>query len=256
MEPILSARGQATLGRFVTAPVLLAFDFDGTLAPIVSAPDAARARPSTLGLLKTVARLYPLAVISGRSTSDLQARFAGTGIEALVGNHGLDLAGANPEAEACVRRFAALLEATLAGEAGVVVEEKGLSLCVHYRNAPDRRRAAQRVRRATAGLVGARLIGGKLGVNVLPDVEHDKGTALEALMRSFECQRALYAGDCVTDEDVFIRTDPGRLLSIRVGRSAGSRAAYYIPRQRDIDRLLMLLVKLRAGSSTAARAPG
>lgn len=71
MTDILALRNQPVLERYASSNLLVAFDYDGTLAPIVSAPDRAHMRPQTRRLLKGVARRYPCVVISGRSRDDL-----------------------------------------------------------------------------------------------------------------------------------------------------------------------------------------
>src|SRR5581483_12084952 len=74
MRHILAERHQPTLAGFASSNVLLGFDYDGTLAPIVADPAAARMRPSTRRLLASVARRYPSVVISGRARRDLVRR--------------------------------------------------------------------------------------------------------------------------------------------------------------------------------------
>jgi len=89
MQHILAKRHLPTLANFVASNVLVAFDFDGTLAPIVRDPAAARMRRSTRRLLGSVARRYPCVVISGRARLDLAKRVRSLSIVHLAGNHGL-----------------------------------------------------------------------------------------------------------------------------------------------------------------------
>ena len=77
MKSLLAPQNRSVLRRLVRGRVLLAFDFDGTLAPIVADPPAARLRPRTRRLLAEVARKYPCVVISGRSRADVARRLTG-----------------------------------------------------------------------------------------------------------------------------------------------------------------------------------
>src|SRR5262245_22056428 len=76
MQTILAHDQRELLAGFAHSNVLLAFDYDGTLAPIAPTPDAAQMRRDTRQLLTQVARLYPCIVISGRALDDLTRRFS------------------------------------------------------------------------------------------------------------------------------------------------------------------------------------
>jgi trehalose 6-phosphate phosphatase len=223
--------------------VLLAFDYDGTLAPIVRRPADAAMRPSTRRLLRQVSDLYPCVVISGRSHADVARRLRRLNVSRIAGNHGAD--PGNPELRRRVHGWSVALRRQLRDLPGVVIENKGHSLAVHYRNA-DRPSAARRgILAAVRSLPDVRILGGKLVINLLaPDAPH-KGIALEQLRIAFGCDAALYVGDDLTDEDVFRLDRGGRVLSIRVGAARRSAATCYIRRQPDIDRLLEALIRLR-----------
>src|SRR6266496_3574380 len=95
MKDLLHPRHRAAIARFVgsaSAPrrVLLAFDYDGVLAPLVKRPSGAHMRPQTRALLHRLVRLYPVAVVSGRSWKDV-SRFVGPVDATVVGNHGFEL---------------------------------------------------------------------------------------------------------------------------------------------------------------------
>jgi trehalose 6-phosphate phosphatase len=246
MRDILDAANRPILSQIAWSNALLAFDYDGTLAPIVSDPDEAWMRDRTRLLLERLARAYPCAVISGRSQRDSLRRLRGTGVLEVIGNHGLEPWRRTVPFLAAVDSWAAALRAALADIPGVVVENKDFSVAVHYRNASDRRLARAAILTAVAMLDDVRVIGGKCVVNVLPRGAPHKGTALEATRDQLGCDVALYVGDDETDEDVFALDAPGRLLSIRVGRKPTSRASYFIPDQNGIDDLLAVLIQLRA----------
>jgi trehalose 6-phosphate phosphatase len=249
MKHLLAGPGRQLLAQLAYSNVLLAFDFDGTLAPIVADRGEARMRARTASLLTEVARAYPCAVISGRARRDVEGRLGGAAVRHVVGNHGLEPGGDMRAFDRVMRRARPALEAALAGLQGVEVEDKRYSLAVHYRHARSRALA----RRAIAAAVEAlpdrmRMVAGKLVVNVLPASAPNKGDALLELRARLGADVAFYVGDDVTDEDVFVLDEPGRLLSARVGRSARTSAVYYLRDQREMDVLLGLLSTLRAGS--------
>jgi trehalose 6-phosphate phosphatase len=238
----LGPAGRLALAAAARPDALLAFDFDGTLAPIVARPDAARMRPRTRRLLAALAEVRPCAVLSGRARADLLGRVAGVPLRFAVGNHGAEW-GEPREAAARGRlaRAAAALRERLAGARGVWVEDKGLSLAVHYRAAPDRAAAARAIARAVREVAGVRAFGGKAVLNVLPAGAPDKGTALLRMMRRARTASAIYVGDDTTDEDAF-RAAAGRGLGIRVGRRRGSAARLTLEDQRAVDALLEALL--------------
>jgi trehalose 6-phosphate phosphatase len=243
----LFARANAeTLARFLDARVLLAFDFDGTLAPIVAERSAARMRRRTLRLLAALCALYPCAVISGRRREDLLARLEGLPVRHAIGNHGIDpgsvTAGLAVEMAATRR----VLQRTLAECQGVSIEDKTYSLAIHYRRARDRVGARSRIELALAGLKGAhRILPGKLVYDLVsPEAPH-KGAALERLSAAERAEHAIYLGDDATDEDVFRNADPARVLPVRVGRSHRSAATYYVRDQRELDVFLAFAARSR-----------
>jgi trehalose 6-phosphate phosphatase len=245
MRYLLAKAHREVLEQYACSRALLALDFDGTLAPIVADPARAAMRPSTLRLLRRVARAYPCVVLSGRSRADVARRVRGVPVVDVVGNHGMERGRAPARTLRQARRWAELLEGRIGPMQGVAIEDKGLSLAVHYRASRQKKRARERILEAVGGLEGVRLIGGKHVLNVLPAGAPHKGLALEAARTRLGCDTAIYLGDDETDEDVFSLDQPGRLLAIRVGRSAASAASYYLRSQAEIDRLLRRLVALR-----------
>ncbi|HET8538303.1 MAG TPA: trehalose-phosphatase [Anaeromyxobacter sp.] len=245
MRPILSEAGSPVLDALARERALLVFDFDGTLAPIVPRPADAAMRAETRTLLRVASLLYPCAVVSGRARADVASRLEGVPLLAVVGNHGAE-AGFGPVDRSPRREVVAWAEALRAelGDAeGIELEDKGLSLAIHYRRAPDRAAARRRVRDAVAGLPAARVFGGRAVANVVPADAPDKGAAVAELLHRIGWRRALYAGDDVTDEDAFA-TD-GVAVAVRVGRTHASRAGWYLPAQREVDALLRALIEAR-----------
>ena len=129
--------------------------------------------------------------------------------------------------------------------AGLVIEDKGVSLAIHYRQARARATVRRLVLALVADLRGTRIVEGKMVVNVLPAGAPDKGTALLALCKRLRCQSAIYVGNDDNDEDVFALAGQVRLLGFRVGRSRRSQATTFVPNQAAVDRLLVKLAEAR-----------
>jgi trehalose 6-phosphate phosphatase len=212
----LDARARA--GR-----IFVGLDFDGTLAPIVPHPDDA-VLPE--GMRAVLARLGArpdtlVAILSGRGLADVRARVDVPGLY-FAGNHGLEIEGpgitrldpvaaqARPELE----RIAVACRHELADVPGAIVEDKGASLSVHYRLVAERdarARVRETVRAIAAAHEGVRVQGGKMLVEVRPDVAWHKGAALTYLRRALSDGvdiPALFIGDDRTDEDAFRALGP------------------------------------------------
>ncbi len=246
MIPILSIAGARVVDDIARSRALIAFDFDGTLAPIVDHRDEAQMRPETRDLLRAVSLLYPCAVISGRMRSDVAARVARVPLVAIVGCHGTE-AGFGPVERSLERQVAAWrssLQSRLEGVEGVEIEDKRFGLAVHYRRARFPSEAERWVLSAAKELAGARVSGGHAVVNVAPRDAPTKGDAIRALCRRLDAKLAVYVGDDCTDEEAF-RSDVVR-ISIRVGESRKSSAHYSLADQGQVDDLLRALVAARA----------
>lgn len=252
MIDLFAPPGRRALEALARSNALLAFDFDGTLAPIVEDRDAARMPASTESLLECLTTLFPCAVISGRARDDVAARLGRARVHHVIGNHGLEPGTDLEVLRAVVLRARRTLERAIQGWPGVEIEDKAFSLAVHYRHAPLAEQARDHVHAAIATLgAGVRLVPGKLVANVIPAYGPNKADAL-ARVRLFErADAALYVGDDATDEDVFARSAADRVLGVRVGRAAASAAEYLLERQSDIDRLLEILVRSRLGQIAA-----
>ena len=189
------------------AAVLL--DVDGTLAPIVARPELAEVPEETrMALRRLVPRYALLACISGRTGADAR-RLVGVDGIFYVGVHGLELA---PEADS----WRAPLR-QLAGFDWPWVEDKGLTVAFHWREAADEEAAraelGQLAERAQA--LGLEARWGRKVLELRPPVDADKGTAVRSLLAKHGLRRALYAGDDTTDLDAFRGLD-GLEVAIRV----------------------------------------
>jgi trehalose 6-phosphate phosphatase len=197
-------------------------DFDGTLTPIVDDPTR-RALPARTAeaLERLAARLAVVAVVSGRPAAFLAERVPVAGVRRL-GLYGLEEAGsdgrvrARPEAaawqEAVTRGRERLREAAATVE-GAWVEDKGLSVAVHWRPAPDRAAAESALRPVVDALVertGLVREPGKLVEELRPPTGRDKGTVVEELADGADLAELAYAGD-----------DTGDLPALRAVRRRG-----------------------------------
>ncbi|MFN2546396.1 MAG: trehalose-phosphatase [Myxococcales bacterium] len=254
MKDVFSSAGRRALEEMALSNVLLAFDYDGTLAPLVPRPDKASLRASTRMLLARVASAYPCAVVSGRARADVARRLADLPFLRIVGNHGAEWEGAAPPIpRAVVGAWRRKMARACAALPGVEIEDKTFSLSVHWRRARDKRSARASILEAAGRVESARIIHGKDVVSIVHADASHKGDAVVEIGRQLGCDTAIYVGDDVTDEDVFMLGRPGRLLTVRVGRGAGSRAHYFLADQAKIDHLLALLFAFRRGVVTLPR---
>jgi trehalose 6-phosphate phosphatase len=245
MPNILGARQRSTLVHFATSNVLIAFDYDGTLAPITSSPQRARMRARTTHLLSAVAERYPCVVISGRLRADIARRIESIPVWHVAGNHGVEPWGESEVYASRVRAWMRLLEKQTAGHAGVVVEDKTYSVTVHYRHARRKRDAIKAISEAARRLKGACVVVGSQAVNILPRGGPNKGVALERARTLLACDTTIYVGDDETDEAAFRAAGPERLLAIRIGVNRHSGARHWLRTQVDIDAFLETLLFLR-----------
>ncbi len=245
MKHLLLPEGVAALTAQIRRRPLLAFDFDGTLAPIVARPDDAKVPMPIARRLKLLAERLNVAVISGRRVADVRTRlhFNPTYI---VGNHGAEDPGLPPRqgATSAMDGFRVRLHAVrdMLDRAGVVIEDKGASVALHYRLARDRQAASALIAEVLASLdPDLRSFGGKFVVNVVERASNDKAQALEVLVDRCKADCALFVGDDINDEPVFARHDPS-WLTVRVGRDdVQSQAQYFIDSVSEMPTMLEIM---------------
>lgn len=251
----LDALGQRLRG---TPLVLLFLDFDGTLTPLVDSPEMADLPPEMRKVLQTLIdrkRAF-LTLISGRQLADVQARGRLPGL-IYVGNHGLEIQGPGlsfiePNAAACrgtLNELAAELARKLQAVAGAFVEDKGLTLSVHYRQvAPEEGETVRQIVHATlanASYPFVLTMGHKI-FNIRPRVAWDKGTAVRWIIGQLGKPNALpiYIGDDVTDEDAFAALREG--VTVKVGNSGKTAARYQVADPAEVQRFLEWLADVLA----------
>jgi trehalose 6-phosphate phosphatase len=205
--------------------LLVACDFDGTLAPIAAHPDDAAALPASEAALLRLAKLPEtwVAIVSGRQRRELVDRF-GVGDILLVGEHGADWGGPPPDPAPPLERARERVQEAAAATVGSLVEHKDRSVTFHYRRAHHPERAVQDLRNWAATEPELRIMEGK-AILEMSVATADKGDAVVALRRNLEAEVVVFLGDDVTDESVFTRLQPSD-LGVRVGpgpSAAGAR---------------------------------
>ncbi len=189
-------------------------DFDGTLAPIVADPAAAVPLPGAPAVLAALARRFGVvAVVSGRPAAFLAGRLAAAGPAVrLFGVYGLEWIEDGevrlaPEAEpwrAAASEVVAAARREFAGEA-VGIEDKGVSVTVHWRQSPAAGGRAVAFARVWSARTGLALQPGRRAVEFRPPVGIDKGAVVERLARG--CRAACFAGDDAGDLAAFAALD-------------------------------------------------
>jgi len=238
--------------------VYLFLDYDGTLVPIADTPGKAVIPKGTKDLLRRLALDggCRLAVISGRSLKDIKKMVGVRGI-VYSGNHGLEVSGPGIRStnfapagfRKLIKKMAGDLRRGLAGVNGVVLEDKGYTLSVHYRmvSRKDVPRVRKAFREATERYIAggkARTGAGKMVLEIKPPVDWDKGKLVMWLLAK---QRSVagsgrpvlpvYIGDDTTDEDAFAALDK-KGITVFVGKPGRTKAAYFLKDHKEVARFL------------------
>lgn len=238
-------------------------DYDGTLTPIVSHPDAALLSDRTRQTVTHLARECTVGIISGRDLQDVRQKAQIDGI-VYAGSHGFDIEGPGgmckdlPEARALLPLLEQVSQAVrqeLQRIEGIHFEPKKFSLAIHYRQVRDSEVHVIRdgLREWVVRHPQLRMSEGKKVYELQPDTEWDKGKALLWLLdalgldiRNIQC---VYIGDDVTDEDAFgVLEDRG--IGILVSEEPHRTKARYVLRDPDeVGRFLALLVASLRGET-------
>lgn len=235
----------------------LFLDYDGTLTGIAGRPEEAHLQARTVDALEALSKRFPLAVVSGRSLADIKAM---VGIDSIVyaGNHGLEISspyfsmtydiGPGPRAALeGLRPALAGLEETFSG---VLVEDKDLTLTVHYRLMDpglfdEFKEALGRCAAAAASGGHVRLTHSRKAFELRANVGWDKGRAVQWLMDRplFKGKSPLYMGDDDTDVDAY-RSISAKGISVNVGRAV-EEAGYFLMYQKEVEPFLKWLARSR-----------
>ena len=234
----------------------LLFDIDGTLIELAPTPDEIVIPPDLPRNLLTLSQLTSgaLALVSGRTIADIDRITAPVRLTA-VGGHGAEMrfspdgevlaAPVKPMDSHLKRRFMAIGNLS----AGILIEDKGYSLALHYRLAPETERAiydAVATIRADLPEAPIEVLAGKFVV----EIKHEgfsKATAVRALMTEppFVGRTPIFLGDDVTDESVFAIMADIHGIAYSVGRKAQGVAGHF-DSPVDVRTWLKAMIKDRA----------
>jgi trehalose-phosphatase len=232
-------------------------DYDGTLAPIAAQPGDTCMPESIRELLKQLASLCTVAIVSGRDRADVEKT---VGLPGLIyaGSHGFDISGPDglhvqyPEANACLPDLynaQKVLNHLLEDVEGVRLERKKYALAVHYPTVPDDKVAYVKdvVRWVSHASERLTFTTGKKGLELRPALDWHKGKAVGWIMDALQLDLAkavpIYLGDDITDEDAFrFLGDTG--VGILVGGHGGpTKAAYRLQDMGEVEQLLLIAVQ-------------
>jgi trehalose 6-phosphate phosphatase len=184
-------------------------DFDGTISEVAPTPAGAALHPRAAALLPDLARRYPMCILSGRRAEEL-ASLVGLAHVHYVGVHGMEWMEDEPKIDPevlphlpALKRARDELAVSLGDLPGVGLEDKLVSISLHFRDAPGREGGVLQIAEDLALKAGLRVRHGRRTVELFPPVDIDKGTVLIRLGAGWKLRRALYAGDDLTDVGAF-----------------------------------------------------
>ena len=243
--------------------IFLFLDYDGTLAPIAEAPDKAKISKGTKELLSQLSKnlRFKLAIISGRSLTDIKNSI---GLKDIIyaGNHGLEIEGPDikftsqisPRLKSIIRVINDDLLAKLSGIKGAYIEDKGLTISVHYRlvsngDLPLLQSIFTEITKPFIVRGKIKISSGKKVYEIKPPFQWDKGEvvlwllARQQFLRGESTILPVYIGDDVTDEDAF-KVLKNKGLTVFAGESSGSEAAYYLKNTEEVAEFLKRILGL------------
>ncbi len=239
--------------------VLLFLDYDGTLVPICKEPSLAKLSSEGNTLLRTLSKIpwLSIGIISGRPLKEVR-KLVGIKEICYAGNHGFEILfrrknWVHPELKGFESRLGRVvlgLKNSTKGIKGVLVEDKRLTVSVHYRNLAGKspKNVLKIVSRVLEPYPGIFTISrGKKVYEVRPRIKWGKGEAVVKLsqLRGFKTMpMKVYIGDDQTDEDAFRVLGKGD-ISIRVGYRKDSKARYFCMGSGEVLRFLEEITLLR-----------
>ena len=253
-------------GMLKRKKLLLFLDFDGTLAAIVDHYKSATILRKSKMLLSQIAKNSEcrVAIVSGRSLSDVKKRVGLKNI-IYVGNHGLEAVGPGIKytsfAGASIRKLFRKIKSDLVKRVGkikgILIEDKGLTISVHYRRV-DRKDLAL-VKQVFFEIMWQSyhkdqkidFCEGKKVLEIKPAVEWNKGSAVLWLMKRLRKNGyrqkvfPIFIGDDATDETAFIALK-NKGLCIRVGCGKASAAQYCLKDINQVARFLKAIFDFKS----------
>ncbi|QQS52959.1 MAG: trehalose-phosphatase [Candidatus Competibacteraceae bacterium] len=237
--------------------LVLIFDYDGTLTPLVAHPRLAALDPALREALTRLAAIPRVTVgmVSGRGLDDLIGMVGLAGLS-YGGSTGLELELGGKRlipAEALASRplldaLSAAIKAQLATYPGAWVEQKPFGFTVHYRQlAPERVEAlcTETTALLTPHAAALHVLDGPLAIEVLPAIEHDKGTALRTLVAQGGAEPALvlYAGDAANDVPALAAAHALGGIALGIGPEPPAEAVERLPDPAALTALLASLAE-------------
>ena len=247
---------QAALVRLAgTERLLVALDFDGTLAPLVDRPEDARATDRARAAIERLATADDtrVAIVSGRALESLGEVASPPSGTLLSGSHGVELKLDTGPIQIDLRdteltkldRLTEIVEGVADGTSGAWIERKPAGLALHTRRmkANDGLALQHDAReQVSAELLGITVRTGK-AVLEFAVRSSDKGESLTRLRQHVGATAAIYVGDDVTDEDAFAKLDADD-VGVKVGQGK-SIATYRVRSPEDVAELLERLADAR-----------
>jgi trehalose-phosphatase len=244
---------RGAVARIARVPrLLVACDYDGTLAPLVDDPAYAMPLPEAASAIRALASLpqTTVAVISGRALRDLAALSRMPSEVQLVGSHGSEfdvgfVGRIQPEVAELRTRLGRAVHELARDHPGVRLEQKPASVAVHTRGArpDDIAGMLDRVRSGPAAWPGVHVTTGK-DVVELSVFAADKGSAMDELRTQHSASAVIFLGDDATDETAFRRLQ-GPDLGIKIGQGDETAANFSVPDAEAGVRVLAWLVECR-----------
>ena len=239
-------------------PIFLCLDYDGTLVPIEKSPHLAILSPDMRTLISKLSK-HPsieISIVTGRSLSHIKHLIHIPKIH-YIANHGFEIFSPyirwiHPEAKSIIPILEIgnkELQKKLSSITGILLENKHVTLSIHYRNVSVRHIKA--IKQAVISVVSSyshvlKITRGKKVLEIRPNILWDKGFAVLKFLESADFPTnilPIYLGDDSTDEDAFYKLNPGG-ITIRVGRFKDSSAQYFLQNTNEVKHFLERILKI------------
>lgn len=238
--------------------ILLLLDYDGTIVPIQKTPDLANLSNSMRKLLISLLSQPNLVtgIVSGRSMKDIKEK-VGIPYISYIANHGFEIQSGKfkwqhkilDEIVPINRKLIMLLKQAFRNAEGVIIEDKGITISIHYRNLKgmyiyDLKSIVKKIVIPYSSII--KVSGGKKVIEIKPRINWHKGKAIIELMKLLGLKNSpliFYFGDDKTDEYAF-RTLAANCITVFVGNNRQTNANYYLNDPKEVEIFLRKLNKI------------
>jgi len=252
----LLANFEDTIKKF-DGEIIIFLDYDGTLVPIADKPELAIISNDMQTQLLSLTKHFKVAIISGRSLAELK-KFVGIKKCYYVGNHGLEIQGpgiriVQPEAKRTrpiMKKISRELRAKLRGIEGIIVEDKELTLSIHYRLV--KRGEINNLKNTFLNAIDPylrtgriRITRGKKVIELRPNVDWGKGDAVLWLVDYLDPEiklKPIYLGDDKTDENAFQALKARGITVLVSEKKKPSWARFYLRNVSEVKTFLKRLI--------------